>query len=189
MKIAESLYGSFLDQGKLDDADPAVGEDLDEDDEFEDLPPPKGLVRVWHTNGAHYLPLAFCNCQGGMDHLNDMIAGKMFPATHTKIQTIFTTTLLDDFRAANLDCKTAAYNYYEKLRRLTCPVRPESVPMSGYPHLRRLARQWRFMKRLKWAGCGNDGRAPKAGELAIFCATCPQPGINLPEDWKEDPNQ
>lgn len=27
------------------------------------------------------------------------------------------------------------------------------------------------------------------GSLAIFCPTCPQPGINLPENWKSDSNQ
>jgi hypothetical protein len=24
------------------------------------------------------------------------------------------------------------------------------------------------------------------GDLAIFCPACPQPGINLPKNWKED---
>lgn len=27
------------------------------------------------------------------------------------------------------------------------------------------------------------------GELAIECPTCPQPGVNLPDDWKNDPDQ
>ncbi|KAF8868310.1 hypothetical protein CPB84DRAFT_1756485 [Gymnopilus junonius] len=26
------------------------------------------------------------------------------------------------------------------------------------------------------------------GKLALFCAACPQPGINLPDNWKEDTN-
>ena len=26
------------------------------------------------------------------------------------------------------------------------------------------------------------------GSLAIFCPSCPQPGINLPPDWKELPD-
>jgi hypothetical protein len=25
------------------------------------------------------------------------------------------------------------------------------------------------------------------GELGLFCAACPQPGVNLPDNWKEDP--
>ena len=29
----------------------------------------------------------------------------------------------------------------------------------------------------------------KAGELVIFCAACPLPGVNLPPDWKDDVNK
>lgn len=29
----------------------------------------------------------------------------------------------------------------------------------------------------------------KGGELAIYCPACPQPGINLPDGWKEDINK
>ena len=48
------------------------------------------------------------------------------------------------------------------------------------------------MKKLKWAGYGHnkkDPRKPDAGSLANFCPTCPQPGKNLPENWKEDRNR
>ena len=24
--------------------------------------------------------------------------------------------------------------------------------------------------------------------MGFFCATCPQPGVNLPDDWNKDPN-
>jgi hypothetical protein len=27
------------------------------------------------------------------------------------------------------------------------------------------------------------------GSLAFFCVTCPQPGINLPDNWEEDDNK
>jgi hypothetical protein len=46
------------------------------------------------------------------------------------------------------------------------------------------------MKRLKWAGYGNKGSKVsdvKAGELMVFCPACPQPSINIPENWKDDP--
>lgn len=29
-------------------------------------------------------------------------------------------------------------------------------------------------------------RMPGVGDLALFCPACPQPGINLPPDWKDD---
>ena len=48
------------------------------------------------------------------------------------------------------------------------------------------------MKKLKWAGYGHNGKNPnhvEPGKLANYCPTCPQAGINLPEDWKEDPNR
>ncbi|KAH9483512.1 hypothetical protein JR316_0002980 [Psilocybe cubensis] len=56
-----------------------------------------------------------------------------------------------------------------------------------------MSRLWRWMKKLKWAGfAGHNGRTALSvgkGELAIFCPACPQPGINLPTNWREDTNQ
>lgn len=51
----------------------------------------------------------------------------------------------------------------------------------------RVSRQWRNLKLRKWSGFGHEGRVPQSGEMAIFCPTCPQPDINLPEDWINDP--
>jgi len=45
------------------------------------------------------------------------------------------------------------------------------------------------MKERKWFGFGNRAEEPQAAELALFCPACPQPGINLPENWKEDARQ
>jgi hypothetical protein len=49
------------------------------------------------------------------------------------------------------------------------------------------------MKKLKWAGFAQDAEKkasqPANGELTIFCPACPQPGINLPDDWKDDINR
>ena len=48
------------------------------------------------------------------------------------------------------------------------------------------------MKKLKWAGFGHKEADPMnvtPGELGIFCPACPQPRINLPDDWKMDQNR
>jgi hypothetical protein len=59
-----------------------------------------------------------------------------------------------------------------------------------YRELLRVGRQWRNLKYLKWHGFGYaPGTEPAAGQLAIFCPACPQPGINLPEGWENAPNQ
>ena len=73
---------------------------------------------------------------------------------------------------------------------------------------------WQWMKKLMWAGYGHrtgfkksNSNIPKSGNmpdtgnfcppsngnelapgtLANFCPSCPQPDINLPNDWKDDP--
>ncbi|KAF9043976.1 hypothetical protein BJ165DRAFT_1347988 [Panaeolus papilionaceus] len=47
----------------------------------------------------------------------------------------------------------------------------------------------RWLKKLKWAGFAHvtnkDPTKPAAGELGIFCSTCPQPSVNLPPGWEE----
>jgi hypothetical protein len=37
-------------------------------------------------------------------------------------------------------------------------------------------------------GYGID-EEQKPGSMAIFCALCAQPGINLPDDWREYENR
>jgi len=53
----------------------------------------------------------------------------------------------------------------------------------------RLTRQWRNLKDWAWFGFGHEEREPGEGELALFCAVCPQAGINLPDDWLDDPDR
>ena len=50
-------------------------------------------------------------------------------------------------------------------------------------------RMWRdLMNRLR-AGFAHDPAltiSPTPGSLALYCPSCPQPGVNLPENWHED---
>ena len=48
-----------------------------------------------------------------------------------------------------------------------------------YRELMRVARQWRQLKAMKWHGFGHCSDNPNAGDLALFCPACPQPGINV----------
>ena len=34
-------------------------------------------------------------------------------------------------------------------------------------------------------GHQHENDPPPSGSMAIFCPACPQPGVNLPGDWKE----
>ncbi|KIO07383.1 hypothetical protein M404DRAFT_40301, partial [Pisolithus tinctorius Marx 270] len=54
-----------------------------------------------------------------------------------------------------------------------------------YRELMRVSRQWKDLKHRKWFGFGHGAVLdPGEGRLALFYPTCPQPGINLPLDWK-----
>lgn len=146
-------------------------------------------VRVVHTNGVHNIALVYCSCRGRETSHSDLMAAGLVPASFVRYRTVFTHEVLDDFRLSNLECKSSAYQYFQKLRRLTSPMSPDTVP-NLYHELRRMSRLWRWMKKLKWAGVAHrpDGSIDtKPGELANFCPACPQPGVNIPDNWWMNP--
>lgn len=53
----------------------------------------------------------------------------------------------------------------------------------------RVSREWRHLKTLKWYGFAHQDEDPGPGELVTFCPSCPQPGINLPDNWRDLPHQ
>lgn len=147
-------------------------------------------VRVVHTNGLHHLALVSCSCcEEGPDGLPlDLMACRLVPASFQRIRSLFTAQMLDYFRLCNLELKASAYQFYQLLRRLTLPTAPSQV-VNLYNELRRMSRLWRWLKRLKWNGFGHNGRDPmdvEGGELAVYCPACPQPGINIPANWKDE---
>jgi len=50
----------------------------------------------------------------------------------------------------------------------------------------RVSRQWRNLQALKRSGVAYTTNLRKPGDLALFCATCPQPGINVSMDELEN---
>src|ERR1700761_5549780 len=54
-----------------------------------------------------------------------------------------------------------------------------------YKQILRASRQWHDMQSQMHSGLGHyDDEQPRDGSMAVFCPACPQPGINLPDDWK-----
>ena len=211
----------------VEDAELAEDEDEDEDIEYEDdgdiqpnmLPRPgredcvgNRFVTVVDTSGIHHLPIVKCLCPtAAEEHLQYLELG-LFPSSYQLIKTLFTFGVLADFRLSNLECKTTAYQYYSKLRRLTCPAFPKTV-LNRYTELRRLSRQYRNLKLWKMHGHGyemtetpeapldNQRESPEGTDpapnanvktqtakppLALFCPACPQPLVNLPDNWDND---
>ena len=160
-------------------------------------------ILIVDVAGLIKLPVVWCHCPDADDILQ-LIDLELFPASFKDIQTVFTFNVLKDFRLSNLECKTSGYQYFQKLRRVSNSAFPHQVP-NRYVELRRVSRQWRNISYLRWNGFGHlnnsrttsnmanvprdeiDGQSsetPGACELALFCPTCPQPGINLPDNWR-----
>ncbi|KAG1775259.1 hypothetical protein EV702DRAFT_1047112 [Suillus placidus] len=117
---------------------------------------------VVDTSGLHSLMIRFCRCTNALSPDMQLFKMGLFPASFTLPKTAFTFAVLDNFLLDHLECGTSAMNYYSKLRELM-----------------RVGRQWRQLKQLKWHGFSHEKRQPKAGELALFCPACPQPGVNV----------
>lgn len=148
-------------------------------------------IRVVHTNGIHNIAMISCECQGPDVLPCDLIAARFLPASFDRIRTLFSAQVLDQFRISNLELKATAYQFYHMLKRLTNPIAPAEV-VDLYREFRRMSRIWRWMKRLKWAGYGSTQskvKDVKPGQLTVFCPACPQPGINIPDNWKDDPTR
>ncbi|KAK7692299.1 hypothetical protein QCA50_003924 [Cerrena zonata] len=155
---------------------------------------PKGLDsagNTWMTiidiTGVHHLPIHFCKCEHDTPRHIQLLRMALYPASYDRPQTVFTFRVLDDFDLENLETKAAAQRYFAKLRRLTCNAFPQTVP-DRYREMLRIMREWRNLKQRQRAGLfGKDlGKEVAPGRLALFCPACPQPGINLPDNWKED---
>ncbi|KAH6901080.1 hypothetical protein BKA70DRAFT_1375132 [Coprinopsis sp. MPI-PUGE-AT-0042] len=145
------------------------------------------VLIVVHLNGVHYLPFHFCRCPGHVSDDLQLLRNGFYPATFKSIRTVFTFQLLDDYLLDILECHTSAFHYYSKLCRVTNKPFPHTVPNRAR-ELRRVGRQWRKLKDLKRNGFAHKGQAPGKGDLALFCPCCPQPGVNLPDDWETDPD-
>lgn len=146
-------------------------------------------LRVVHTNGIHNIAMINCDCRSSDEVAGDLLGARLLPASFHRIRTLFTVQLLDLFRLSNLELKASAYQFYNLIRRITDPMAPAGV-VDLYREFRRMSRLWRWMKRLKWGGYACKEKpvdGVNAGELSIFCAACPQAGINLPANWKDDP--
>ncbi|KAI6010225.1 hypothetical protein EDC04DRAFT_2871263 [Pisolithus marmoratus] len=141
-----------------------------------------------HTQGIFSHEVSVCNCPGSnpSDWYLDLLRQRLFPASISKPKTAFTFDVLDHFLIDAFECKTSAMSFYQELKRFTDNAFPERVPVfDRYRELMRVSWLWRDLKHRKWFGFGHDTEQdPGDGGLALFCPACPQPGLNLPADWK-----
>ena len=150
------------------------------------------ILTIVDITGVHELRTRFCRCSPLTDNpLSDQLLSMgLFPSTMKNPRTVFTFRLLDDLNLTNLEGKLSTFKYFKKLRRLTSNAFPHLVP-DRYRELMRVLRQWRDLQSRQRAGelyRVETSPLPK-GSLTTFCPACPQPGINLPDDWEDDKTQ
>ncbi|KAF9471428.1 hypothetical protein BDN70DRAFT_820006, partial [Pholiota conissans] len=148
-------------------------------------------LRIIHTNGIHDVALSYCGCHRAIPRHIQLLRRGLYPASQITTRICATFQLLRLLHILSLTSKASTYDLYRALERLTDNVGGRDN-RSRYRPLLRMGLQWRHLKMLKRGGRGHDQAgvaATKDGELAIRCPSCPHPGINLPEDWAEAPQE
>lgn len=147
-------------------------------------------LTVVDTTGIHQIPIRYCRCPESLlipEYLLLLHLG-LYPASTSQPRTVFTFRALHDYDLLNLETKATPQRYLAKLQRQTTNIFTDTLP-DRYRELLRLIRQWRNLKQHKNAGTAYSPPVQIApGSLAQFCPACPQPGVNLPENWQDDPN-
>lgn len=118
--------------------------------------------------------------------------------------TAATFRVLETFQLLNFTSKISGWEFYRAIARQsdntgTCPPPVRNFctfiftqlticfEKERYEIFMRIVRQWRHIRQLKRSGRGHDptgSAGTSEGECAILCPACPQPGINLPNNWE-----
>ncbi|TFK57807.1 hypothetical protein BDN72DRAFT_907475 [Pluteus cervinus] len=144
---------------------------------------------VIHTNGIHEVSVKFCGCFGCHEPHIQLLQYGWFPATTHKPQTAASLAVLKQFQIHSFESKCSAMEFYQALSRLTDNIGIRPI-RDRYRAFLVMIREYRHIKSLKRAGRGSDQwgiEGTKLGECAVLCPACPQPGRNLPVDWKTRP--
>jgi CxC2 like cysteine cluster associated with KDZ transposases len=94
------------------------------------FPKGSGYLTVVDVTGIHFSQIHYCQCPLAMAPHLQLLRASLFPATIHRPSTAFTFRVLDDFLWDNVECGTAAMNYFSKLRRITSNVFPHLVLVS-----------------------------------------------------------
>ncbi|KAI0057942.1 hypothetical protein BV25DRAFT_1811627 [Artomyces pyxidatus] len=152
---------------------------------------PRKEFTIIHTNGIQRIDLCFCGCNGGSkeDQWRQLRRYGWWPATPLEPQTAATVQALKQFHLLSLQGKVTGFDYYRGLELQTDNTGLEYLPdrLSSFMNM---VRQYRHTQMMKRGGRGHSVtgvRGTQAGELAVLCPACPQPGLNLADDWMNGP--
>jgi hypothetical protein len=144
-------------------------------------------MRVLDITGIHEVSFQFCACARAVPDFQQLLRRGFYPSTQKNIQTCATFRLLEYLHLSLVVSKGSQYHCYRTLEKLTDNTGLRT-PKPRYRALIRMSTQWRHLKMEKRGGrahtsSGIEGTA--VGELALRCPSCPHPGINLDDNWKD----
>ncbi|KAG1851559.1 hypothetical protein C8R48DRAFT_750003 [Suillus tomentosus] len=146
---------------------------------------------VIDVNGIHEIGLDFCECETAQIRYKQLLRAQWYPATTTDPQTAATFGVLRLYHLLSFESKVSAYEFYHSFARCSDNTGLMAI-RDRYAPFMRMVHEWRHLRQLQRAGRGHDPSgviATQAGELAVICPACPQPGRNLPEGWESaEPN-
>ncbi|PBK64790.1 hypothetical protein ARMSODRAFT_1022781 [Armillaria solidipes] len=143
---------------------------------------------VLHTNGIHQIAIDFCNCSQRLQHHEQLLRFRWFPATVHQPQTCATFAVLNNFQTMNHAGKLSAWEHFVTLINLMDNL---GILMRKplYTAYLRMIREYRHIQMMKRFGRGHFDEGIKStgqGELVLPCLGCPQPGINMEIEWVDE---
>ncbi|KAH9856760.1 hypothetical protein C2E23DRAFT_722024 [Lenzites betulinus] len=152
--------------------------------------PPIKFVVV-HDNGVHSSLLHYCHCPGRPSRLSQLVRADLFPATLDRIETAFTCHVLERFHLDFDVSKRSTQDFVRILEQLSPNDDPMSPAKDRYRDFLLASRIHRHLTTQKRAGRRHEivipGRDPNS--ITVPCLTCPIPDFNLPDDWKDIPEE
>ncbi|KAJ6517571.1 hypothetical protein DFH09DRAFT_940379 [Mycena vulgaris] len=146
-----------------------------------------GAFVIVNDVGVHEVALDYCGCATSGTQTVQLLRAGLYPATTTNPRSAATVNVLCRFHLLSFESKCSAYEFYYSLARET-----DNTGLDRYHEFLRMTREWRHLQMLKRSARGHDPEGvanTQEGECALLCPACPQPGKNLPPDWKDYPEE
>jgi len=89
---------------------------------------------IAHSNGVFHHHIQWCAFPGSAPHHIQLFRHGLFSASVIRPKTAFTFDVLDHFYMDAMECKTAGWSFFQKLRRFTNNAAPASVPVGLHHH-------------------------------------------------------
>lgn len=149
------------------------------------------IMTVLHGNGVHSVAVRFCECEQADDanRWRQTMRNAWWPTTIASPRTFATFEVLALFRRLNVTANVNVCDFVTTLEKLSNPLQAEWLP-DRYKSMGMMTRQWSILQRYRRRGLGHLPGGVKTGGLgsaAMRCRACPRVGVNLPEGWRDEP--